>query len=161
MKLRGIGIVMASLALALTACTQMAEKPKVGLPQVAGVYEGDITITATALEVTVSVPIRLVVTQDGANVTITPTSFLDPMIEGPPIIGEIDKDGKLTTITGDWTAQEDQTTDCGVETTTGISVSFNGNELRLSASISTETCGTSTVTMVATKERRATGQSAR
>ena len=145
MRLSTIGIAMASLTLALMvmACDEMIAPP----PQVAGTYEGEMTMTGL---LPLKLPATATVTQSGADVTVVlRTTFAGQTSDGDPLKGKIDKDGNVN-VTGDSAVVESNQI-CGAVQQHEIDLRFRDDELRLTSSATTEICGTITATLIAQK----------
>lgn len=151
MKFRVKWIVAASLALALMSCKAAVQQ----IPDVAGIYEGDLVISSSLLPaITSSASARVEVTQDGANVELDITH-----VDGEPtenyslITGTIDHEGTVT-LTGEWADTDVSDLDseeCGAVTTSGTQLTVKGSKLRLSLSMASENCGVFTVVLTAVK----------
>ena len=130
----------------MMGCGKMVGQPKV--PQVAGTYEGEMTTTVL---LTLKLPTTATVTQSGADITVV-LRFTVPgeSSEDETLKGKIDKDGKVT-LTEEAAVVEDLNRICGAVSSERQNLSFQDDEMHLTASAETEDCGPVTAKLVAKK----------
>jgi len=139
-RMRRFPLATALLALLFAACDGGPTAPS-AFPQVAGTYSGQITLASSlAPEESLTGQMRLVVVQDGAQLTLTPSlMFFGETTEQPAITGTIDENGAFTLAPGAFSATEGDP-ECGTSTVSDFSLMFSGSTARLRLTF-TDSCG--------------------
>lgn len=122
-----------------TSCDSGGESP---VPDVAGVYTGDLVyrISYSTETLTLASRLHIVAVQSDATVTITGT-LGNEGTAFPAITGEINATGFFTPTAGGSVGEYRDPT-CGQVTTTSSSLVFSDETLRIQESYVTESCGT-------------------
>ena len=111
------------------------------VPQVAGTYNGTLTLTFPPGSDTVTGSMSMVVVQDGERLTITGSmTLLGETVEIPPATGTLDRDGRFTVTAGGFAGIMSDPT-CGTVTTTNSTWSFSGSTMQIDESSTTDSCG--------------------
>lgn len=145
-RIRRFPLATALLALLVAACGDGGPTAPSAFPQVAGTYNGQITLSSSlAPEESLTGQMQLVVVQDGEQLTITGSiTFFGETTEQPAITGTIDGNGSFTVASGEF-AGTDVDPECGTSTVTSFTLMFSGSAARLQVTLASGSCGTFTL----------------
>ena len=135
------------LVLLVAGCDDGGPVAPSAYPQVAGTYSGPLALKsslAAQQSLTLTGQMRMVVVQDGAELTITASiTFFGETTEQPPITGTIDEAGSFTLTSGEFSSTEADP-ECGMSTLTGFTLMFSGSTAGLNVTFTSD-CGTATL----------------
>lgn len=145
-RMRRYPLATTLLALLVAACGDGAPTAPSALPQVAGTYNGPITLASSlAPQESLTGQMRMVVVQDGAQLTITASiTLFGETTEQPAITGTLDESGAFTVAAGEFSGAEVDP-ECGTSTLTGFTLMFSDSTARLQVTYSSDSCGTFTL----------------
>ena len=137
-------LVILLLTLLITGCGDdggpVAPSPP-QFPQVAGTYNGTLTLTFSLVSDTLTGSMRMVVVQAGSQLTITGSMmFLGETVELPAVTGTVNETGFFTVTAGGFSGTVSDET-CGTLTTTSATLTFSGSTARITETATTEFCG--------------------
>ena len=139
-------LVILLLTLLITGCGDdggpVAPSPP-QFPQVAGTYNGTLTLTFLLVSDTFTGSMRMVVVQAGAQLTITASMMLlGETVVLPAVTGTVNETGFFTATGGGFsTTVSDEDETCGTLTTTSSTLTFSGSTARIAETATTEFCG--------------------
>lgn len=145
-RMRRFLLATALPALLIAACGDGGPTAPSTFPQVAGTYDGQITLSSSlAPEESLTGQMQMVVVQDGEQLTITASiTLFGETTEQPAITGTIDENGSFTVASGEF-AGTDIDPECGTSTVASFTLMFSGSMAKLQVTLASDSCGTFTL----------------